>query len=355
MGEGPHGRTAEGLATGFLPSFCRVGLVFAVVVSAELLALVLVLGAAGSWAELWQRLSLLSLYVQWIALGSAAMLCLLRPWLQGLGRRLEGVVAWLLIQGVAAAVALAATALVPVSDWSAAPVGGGALVARTLGVSGIVGALLLRYLYLHHQWKQQVVAESAARFEALQARIRPHFLFNSMNTIAGLTRSDPALAEELVEDLADLFRASLAGTEQRSTLGREIELGRRYLAIESQRLGGRLRVDWDLEELPQQAPLPILVLQPLLENAVYHGIEPSAAGGLVRITGRYRRGRINLGIRNPLPDQAEDAHRSGNRLAVDNVRQRLEAMFPGAASLSEGRIEGDFQVRLVLPYPWRPL
>ena len=354
-GAAAHPGEAGGAAVGFLPSFCRVGLVFAVVVSAELLALLLVLGAEGSWEQMWQRLSLLSLYVQWIAVASAAVLCLARRWLQSLGRRLEGIVAWLLIQLVAAAVALGAAALLPASDWGVSGVERAALLGRTLAVSVIVGALLLRYLYLHHQWQRQVIAESTARFEALQARIRPHFLFNSMNAIASTTRSDPALAEELIQDLSDLFRASLEGPGRRSTLGQDLELARRYLAIESQRLGERLRVEWDIEELPLQAPLPPLVLQPLLENAVYHGVERSPEGGLIRIVGRYRRERINLGIRNPLPSEPAPNHREGNRMAVDNVRQRLEAMFPGAASLNEGRVDDDFQVRLVFPFPSHPV
>ncbi len=360
---GEHGRgredaassAAAGEAGGFLPSFCRVGLVFAVVVSAELLAFVLAIGAEDSWAGMWQRLSLLSLYVQWIALASAASLCLLRLPLQRLGRPLEGVTAWVLIQLVAAAVAVCAEMLLPLPEWTGSAAPGGALVPRTLAVSGIVGALLLRYLYLHHQWQRQVIAESSARFQALQARIRPHFLFNSMNTIAGLTRSDPALAEELVQDLSDLFRASLEVPERRSTLGRELDLARRYLAIEAQRLGRRLRVEWDLEALPLEAPLPPLVLQPLLENAVYHGVEPRGEGGTIRINGRYRRDRVNLSIRNPLPAEAGGTRREGNRMAVDNIRQRLAAMFAGRATLSEGLIDGDFQVRLVFPCPWKPL
>lgn len=342
-------------AVGFLPSFCRVGLVFAVVVSAELLALVLALGTDGSWEAMWQRLSLLSLYIQWIALASATVLCVTRPWLASLPRGWEGVVAWLLIQLVAAGVALGAAALLPASDWGTSGVEGTALLVRSLAVSGIVGALLLRYLYLHHQWQRQVIAESSARFEALQARIRPHFLFNSLNAIASTARSNPPLAEELIQDLSDLFRASLARPEDLSTLGEELELARRYLAIESQRLGDRLRVSWDLEGLPLQAPLPPLMLQPLLENAVYHGVEPSAEGGLIQIVGRYRRGQVNLGIRNPLPPVPTPNCREGNQMAADNVRQRLEAMFPAAASLSEGRVDSDFQIRLVFPFPWRPV
>jgi two-component system sensor histidine kinase AlgZ len=226
------------------------------------------------------------------------------------------------------------------------------LLGRSLGVSGIVGALLLRYLYLDSQWRRQVEARSEARFQALQARIRPHFLFNSMNTVASLTRSDPRRAEAVVEDLADLFRAALSDGRGGSTLGQELELVRRYLEVEQQRLGERLRLDWDLEELPEEAPLPLLVLQPLVENAVYHGVEPSPGPAVIRIAGRYRNNRVNVSVRNSLPPESQGAHhREGNRMALDNVRQRLEAMYPERTSLTLGRVEEEFQVRLVFPYP----
>jgi two-component system sensor histidine kinase AlgZ len=237
----------------------------------------------------------------------------------------------------------------PLSAWNA----GQDLLPRALTVSVIVGWLLLHYLQLQYRWRQQLEAENEARLQALQSRIRPHFLFNSMNTIASLTRSNPALAEEVVEDLADLFRVSLGDATRHSTLGRELELAREYLNIERHRLGQRLQVEWDLQALPLDAVLPPLMLQPLLENAIYHGIEPAAAGGVIHISGRYRRGRVNLGIRNTIPEPGQNGHRQGNRLALENIRERLGGLFGRQANLTESRVEGQHQVRLVIPHPWR--
>jgi two-component system sensor histidine kinase AlgZ len=160
------------------------------------------------------------------------------------------------------------------------------------------------------------------------------------------------LAEAVVEDLADLFRAALSDAAGQSSLGRELELARGYLRVEQLRLDERLQVEWDLEELPEEAPLPMLTLQPLLENAVYHGVEPLAHPGVIRIAGRYRSGRVNLSVRNSLPPpDSRPGHREGNRIALENVRQRLLALYPDRASLSLGRVEDEFQVRLVFPYP----
>jgi two-component system sensor histidine kinase AlgZ len=338
----------------FLPNFCSITSVFAVVLGGQLLAFVVVL--AGGWprGRLWEVISLTSLYVQWIALGSAAMLCLARRWLGGMPAVGVGLLAWagiMLISGAAAGVVhlLADQAGGLVFDAVRHP---WELLLRSLGVSGIVGALVLRYLYLHAQWREQLVARSEARFQALQARIRPHFLFNSMNTIANLTRSDPRRAEAVIEDLSDLFRAALSDPAGGSTLGHELELVRRYLDVEAQRLGGRLRVDWDLEPLPEQARLPLLVLQPLVENAVYHGVEPSREAGRVCIAGRYREGRVNLSVRNSMPvSPGAHARRRGNRMALENVQQRLEAMYPGNSRLTLGRVDNEYQVRLVFPFP----
>jgi two-component system sensor histidine kinase AlgZ len=174
-----------------------------------------------------------------------------------------------------------------------------------------------------------------------------------MNTIASLTRSDPALAEEVVVDLADLFRVSLGDATRQSNLGRELELARQYLNIERHRLGQRIQVEWDLGDLPLDAMLPPLILQPLLENSVYHGIEPAASGGVIHISGRYRRGRVNLAIRNAVPEVRQSGHRKGNRLALENIRERLAGLFGVQASLTESRVEGEHQVRLVVPHPWR--
>jgi two-component system sensor histidine kinase AlgZ len=339
---------------GFLPDFCHLPMVLGVLLTAELLVIVLLLAGSDPFNGFWERLGLLSLYVQVISLTGSALLCLLRPRLARIDDRLSALVAWGLLSAVTAVVTWSATLLLPWgSGWLFPDDGLGGLLMRSLGICAIVGALLLRYLYLHHLWRRQVEAEAQARFEKLQARIRPHFLFNSINTIANLTHKDPRLAEELLQDLADLLRASL-DQGQRTSLAKELEIAHRYVNLEHQRLGERMRVIWDVDDLPKDAALPPLILQPLVENAVYHGIQPARRPGTIRITGRYRRGRVNLSVRNTLPENpATERHTGGNKMAMDNVRQRLAAMYPGAGQVIESRIEGDYQVRLVFPYPWR--
>lgn len=316
-------------------------MVFAWVVTAELLALVLTLAAAPT--DFWASLSLRSLYVQWVALTLAGLLCAGGAALNRLGHVGAGIGAWLLSLLVTFLVFLLSRWLagdVTRIDWSPLP--------AHLGISAIVSAVILRYLYEIHRQKERELAEARARTEALQARIRPHFLFNSMNTIAGLTRSDPVLAEQVVQDLSDLYRASLAEGSRGSNLANELELARGYLRIEALRLGERLRVTWDLQEdLPLQAAMPSLLLQPLLENAVYHGIEPALAGGTIEIAGRYRRGLLNISISNTLAEQGTP--RKGNRIAQRNVRERIRAHFPGRGDLHIGKVEGRYQVRLVFP------
>jgi two-component system sensor histidine kinase AlgZ len=328
----------------FLPNFCAIRMVFGVVVSAQLLAFVLTLAAFPPWDLFWVELSLRSLYIQWIALSVSALYCVLRRPLARLSHTWAGVVAWLLILLVTSAVFVAARALV---------LPGGTLAAidvlSHLAIAGIVGAVLLRYLYEQHRERQRELAESNARFQALQARIRPHFLFNSMNTIASLTRVDPALAEQVVEDLSDLFRATLANETQLSTLAREFALARGYLRIEAQRLGDRLQVDWDVDGLPSETRMPALLLQPLLENAVYHGIEPAPQGGRITISGRYRDGVVNLAVRNTVPPAEATTPRPGNQMAQQNVRQRLDAMFSEQAGMVIGWVDDCYQVRLHFP------
>jgi two-component system sensor histidine kinase AlgZ len=275
--------------------------------------------------------------------------------LSTLDERLAAFLAWALLLAITALISWIPVRLVPVGvEYLLPPEGLAGLMARSLGVCAIVTAFLMRYLYLHYLWRRQMEAESQAHFQSLQARIRPHFLFNSINTIANLTHTDPRLAEELLQDLADVFRAALAERGKRTTLQDELELSRRYLHIEKQRLGERMGVIWDVEELPKEAALPPLILQPLVENAVYHGVQPSRKPGNIGIVGRYRRGQVNLSVRNSLPENTVQAyHENGNRMAMENVRQRLTAMYPGAAQVIESRIDGDYQVRLVFPYPWR--
>jgi two-component system sensor histidine kinase AlgZ len=223
---------------------------------------------------------------------------------------------------------------------------------HNVAIGGIIGALALRYFYVQHQWRLKVQAETNTRLKLLQARIRPHFLFNSMNTIASLIRGNPELAEETIHDLSDLFRASLSDAKNLSTLQDELDLARGYLRIEAQRLGERLNVSWDLDELPLDAKMPTLILQPLLENAIYHGIEPSPDKGEIEIVGRYRRYKVNISIRNSQAPALKKRRAEGNHMALENIRQRLEGLYQENAGLTQGEVEGDYQVRLFFPHPW---
>jgi len=330
----------------FLPNFCSIRMVFVVVMSAELLAIVLALASYSSLDKFWMSLSLLSLNVQWVALFSTALLCVLKKGLNRLDNTKAGFVAWFVVLMVTLIVTLLSHQFLHVQSSMALQ----EKLIRDLLIAAIIAVLILRYLYDQYQIKQSELAEAESRVQALQARIRPHFLFNSMNTIASLTRVNAELAEQTVMDLSDLFRASLGDASTLSTLEKEFELAKGYLRIEAQRLGDRMKVTWDIDELPKNAALPGLLLQPLLENAVYHGIEPSHEEGLIQIVGRFKDDAINLSIRNTLSDTAIDTKRQGNQMALENIKQRLAAVFDGKASFTVSRIEMDYQVRLHFPY-----
>lgn len=325
----------------FLPDFCDIRSVFAVVVVGQLLAFVLVLAAPR--AQFWQALSLTSLFVQWIGLASAATLCLLRPWLARAGNALAAALSYAVILLITAVVSGLGARLLNLDGSD--QVG---FVARSLAIGAIAGAVVLRYLYVVHEWKRRLSSEAAARIDALQARIRPHFLFNSLNTIASMIPLEPQRAEESVEDLSDLFRASLAESRRLQPLSQELALCRGYLRMEELRLGQRLRIDWRLDGVPEDALIPPLTLQPLLENAVYHGIEPRLAGGTLLIEGRRDGELLTLRLRNPRP--ATPAVRRGAGMAQQNIRERLALAFGKKAELIVREVGEDYEVELTLPY-----
>lgn len=331
----------------FLPDFCGVRTVLAVVVSATLMAMVLTLAATGRLQDFWENFSIVALYIQWIGLASVALICLLKRGLGRMSHGMAGLLAWGVIMLVALAVSMSTTWLIPVDILT--DVSRQELLIRTLGISGILGALILRYLYENYQQKQRELAESRARFQALQARIRPHFLFNSLNTVVSLIPIEPARAEEVLQDLADLFRACLGDESRMSSVSQELELARQYLAIEQQRLGNRLKVQWDLQKLPDQAAIPALLLQPLVENAVYHGVGASVSGGEICIFGRYRNGVVALTVSNTLPQKSENTHPAGNQMALDNIRQRLQMRYGDRAGMHTGMVEDRYQVRIWFP------
>jgi two-component system sensor histidine kinase AlgZ len=216
-------------------------------------------------------------------------------------------------------------------------------------VSAIVIALGMRYLYVSSEWRRSIVLEAQARISALQALIRPHFLFNSMNTIASLTRSNPRQAEEAVEDLSDLLRANLNTEKNRTTLKQELETAAIYQRIEKLRLGDRLKVRWDVGELPMRALIPSLTIQPLLENAIYHGIEQLPDGGEVSVTGRREGKELFISMSNPVaPGTARSTH--GNKMAMSNIRQRFELAYGSRGSVTVSDENARYTVSLRFPF-----
>lgn len=207
-------------------------------------------------------------------------------------------------------------------------------------------AAVLFYFDLRSRAFSPALAE--ARLLALTARIRPHFLFNSLNAVLGVIRSDPRRAEAALEELSDLFRVLMRENRELATLADEFALCRQYLELERLRLGDRLRVAWDVEDCPQDAQVPPLMLQPLLENAVYHGIEPCTEPATVTIRAERAGEEIRIVLSNPY--HGENAHHAGNRMALDNIRERLMLFYDLEARLDTEAQEGLFRATIRLPY-----
>ncbi len=322
----------------FLPELCLPEALLGMILLAELLVLVLVLAEPMHPVFNWERLAFTSLFVQWIVLLSAAMLCRLRPWLMRLRAALAGLLACALVVALTLLCTLAADYF-QLSSGDAAGEGLSRYLRHAL-IATIMSALLLRYFYLQGQWRRQEKAELQARIESLQARIRPHFLFNSLNSIASLVVSDPHKAEQAVLDLSDLFRASLARPGTLVSWREELELGRRYLSIEQYRLAERLSLEWQVDGVPDDLPIPQLTLQPLLENALIYGIQPRIEGGVVRVEAQYRDGIFQLCVSNPCVEASEQPASRGTRQGLQNIDARLTALFGPRASLSVDRRDG---------------
>jgi two-component system sensor histidine kinase AlgZ len=268
----------------------------------------------------------------------------LRPYLARLALVPAATLSYLLILAVAAMCSLAGQYLGLSGD------GRGIGLWRTVDhvfIAAILGGIALRYFYLQQQLRLQQEAELRARIEALQARIRPHFLFNSMNSIASLIGSNPDLAERVVEDLADLFRQSLATEQTEVNLLDEVALCRRFIGIEALRLGGRLQVDWDIAALPAGLKIPRFTLQPLIENAIYHGIAPLPEGGRVRVAIAMDGGICRLQVDNPVAQGV--SRRSGNRMALQNIGHRLQALYGASAEIEVAQGEHNFSVAIAYP------
>jgi two-component system sensor histidine kinase AlgZ len=338
---GPRGRAEHSP----LPDFCQLPALFALFVVGALTVTVMWLARDDRYD--WPAYSVSMFFVTWLAMVVAVTLCKLRHLLQRLPGHTPYVGVWVLIVLVVLLASVVARWLDGALQTGLIGSSMGVFVRDNVLIAALLGAAMLRYFYVLAQWQARLAAVTRAQVEALQARIRPHFLFNSMNTVAALIRVDPAAAERTVEDLSELFRAALGQHDTGDgTLGEELALVERYLAIEQLRLGPRLRVRREWHELPAGFPLPRLLLQPLVENAVRHGVQPLRQGGEVVLRGERQGQGIRIEITNPLPTTPATA---GNGHGLDSVRRRVAWRYGPQAVVEAGPRHDRFVVVLQLP------
>ena len=316
---------------------CQASVVLRAVLYVELVLSVGLMFAAGSFAAWAAHAALVTgpaliATVLWLVLGCSLKTLLARlPW----AAQASAGIALGALAGLAACGMLDMLGFVNPTPWVASACAGALLAA------GLVAGLAWRV-------RGRTPAATAARLTELQARIRPHFLFNTLNTAIALAREDPAKTEAILEDLSDLFRHALAERQGSSTVGEEIELARRYLDIEQIRFGKRLRVEWALDERVNPARLPPLILQPLVENAIKHGVEPSPEGAQLRVSTQLRRQVALIKVTNTVP--AGQGH-GGLGMALNNVRDRLRLLHDLEGGFRTALRDGVYQARIEAPMP----
>lgn len=331
-----------------LPNLCSTPSVLGLVLVGELLAVVLVLVQAPLSHFSWAVLGVMSLLVQWIVLLSAALLCQLSNSLNRASAVKGGLAAYGLVLLISLIVLIMA-------QWFLYRFLVPAELFKNMLIAAIVAGIMLRFLYIQQQLRVQQQAELQARIASLHARIRPHFFFNTLNAVASLIPVKPGQAERMIEDLSQLFRASLKEPHL-VPLSEEIDICRRYIAIEQIRLGDRLSVVWEdsLDGSGDSYSLPSLILQPVIENAIYHGIQRLPEGGEVTIKIKMLDDQLLIHVINPLPvlsDTGTDKlpELKGNQMAIDNIRHRLQAHYEGNARLETRENSNFYEVILSLP------
>jgi two-component system sensor histidine kinase AlgZ len=322
---------------GGLPNFRNLGILLRILVVVNGFAFAIAVAKSHDAATLWQQVIQISALVEPLLILSLLLLALSSDWL----RRMPYPVGALFVLLLQLALT---TGLYAVGQPLLAPAH--APLERYWLLVALTTAALLVYFDLRGRALSPSLTE--ARLLALQSRIRPHFLFNSINAVLSLIRQEPRRAEAVLEDLAGLFRTLMADTRELAPLAREIDLCRQYLSLEQLRLGERLQVEWRTERMPRDALAPPLVLQPLLENAVYHGVEPRIGRSLVSIEIYAADDRLHAVLRNPVGENA--GSHSGNRMALANIRERLQLHFDAEATLTTKVDRDNYQVHIVMPY-----
>ena len=326
-----------------LPNFRNLGVTLRILLIGTGLALLQAILLAGAWRDVPQRMLEVAALLTPILLASLVLLWAAQPWLRRLAYKRGALAVTASVLVLTLAVYFISTGLnhSPGSEYRF-------FDAMRYGVISIIECgILLLYFRLRSRSLSRALHD--ARLQALRARIRPHFLFNSINAVLGILRTQPKQAEAALEDMADLFRTAMTGEDDLVPLQQEIKLCRQYLALEQMRLGDRLRTNWQVQGVRDDALIPPLLLQPLLENAVYHGIEPLPQGGCVDIVVRCNGDELHLNVKNPCTANSEERH-SGNRVALGNIRERLDLLFDVEARYQVERGKDYYCVEIVMPY-----
>jgi len=335
-------------AHSYLPNYCQAEIFLRLVIVTELIAVVYSLASYTDKEGLFGHIGAISSFMQWVSVTSGWSLCFLSRY-AFMGRVKDGTI-------VSIATVVFMTILVTLLNvqinkfLSLDPLDESLWLQclRYSATSGILYGVALRYLYIQHESANILKSQVKARLEALQARIHPHFLFNSMNSIASLTHADPDLAEHSIENLSDLFRASLSA-ESSISLERELELTFGYIELEMLRLGDRMLVNWVIPDVPKHIEIPALTLQPLVENAIYHGIEPLIDGGQIDIHLQIKAKYVEITISNPVLKNQLSRTRKGNSMAIENIKERLHLSYSGRANMKHFEENDKFTVKLNLP------
>lgn len=337
----------NGKTLSYLPNLCAPQALLRAVLAAELLAMVLALVVATDLRGFFVSLGLHSLFVLWVMLASIFTLCFVSRFLT----KPRVFHASVIVLATIAGFTLLASVLGLLMSGNNDALGSILFVFKNLVISLLITVVLLRYFYIHGQWEETVEADSAAKYDALQARMRPHFLFNSLNTIAHLVHIDPNKAEAALLDLADIMRLTL-DKRSRIALKEELELTLAYLRMESLRLGEKrlhIKLDMDQNSLPLDMDIPPFLLQPLVENAVYHGVQPRQDGGLVTLSLYDAGDRLDVSVTNPLPPSGISTHTKGNHIAQENMVKRLHLAYGDRANLKIQKNVQQYRVSFSIP------
>ena len=330
----------------FLPAFCSPIAVFIVVLLGELLAVFITLSLSPLPYFNWSMLGSVSLYIQWVGLCSAALLCAVRPSVQAWSLRQQIILVYAVVLGITALCTWVASYLLHggVSPWWA--------MLKAVLLSAIVVGIGLRYFVLQYLHQQQKQSELKSRIEVLQARIRPHFMFNTLNAIASIIHVDQDKAEAMTLDFADLMRSTMQQPAL-VALSSELDLCRQYAQLEQIRFGEKLRFEWNIGLGCEHVKVPNLLLQPLIENAIYHGIQGRSGGGLIEISSKIEGDQLQLMVRNPLAD-SDFTPQTGQQFALENIRHRLQLVYGETAAIMQQRSDAYFSVSIQLPQGLQP-